>query len=110
MRDSLTYDQLAAECQRNQSGELISFEAIDASTIRLLESNDPRFVDKVKEDYGEENGYLPLYAQVFQGNIVTNPKTNERIVFYPWELMYGQRNKTTDIYKNGYGTSEIGLS
>lgn len=107
MRDSLTYDQTAAECQRNRKFDLISFQAVDASTIRILETIDPRFKEKAKEDFEEVFGYLPRYAQVFQGNIMINPFSKERVVYYPWELMFEQRNKTTDINKNGYGTSEI---
>ena len=107
MRDSLSYDQTGGECQRNRKFDLIGYQAVDASTIRILETIYPRFHEQAKEQYQEMFGYLPRYAQVFQGNIMTNPLTKEKIVYYPWELMYEQRNKTTDINKNGYGTSEI---
>lgn len=107
MRDSLTYDQLAAECQRNRRYELIGYTAIDASTIRLLETIDPRFIEQSKQKYQEKFGYLPRYAQVYQSNILTNPTTREQVVFYPWELMYAQRNPSTQMEKNMYGTSEI---
>lgn len=107
MRDSLCYDQLAAECQRNRRFQLIGFNAIDASTIRILETIDPRFKEQAKEKYTEQFGQLPRYAQVYQQNIMRNPLDNQEIVFYPWELMYAQRNKSTAIDKNGYGTSEV---
>ncbi len=107
MRDSLSYDQLAAECERNRRFELIGFTAIDASTIRILETIDPRFKEQSKQKYEERFGQLPRYAQVYQSNVMMNPITKEQIVYYPWELMYAQRNKATAIDKNGYGTSEV---
>ena len=107
MRDSLTYDQLAAECERNRRFDLIGMTAIDASTIRILETVDPRFRELSKQRYTEQFGQLPRYAQVYQSNVMKNPFTQEDIVFYPWELMYAQRNKSTALDKNGYGTSEI---
>jgi len=107
LKDSLSYDQIAAECERNYRFELIGYNAIDASTIRLLETIDPRFTEQAKQKYNEMFGYLPRYGQVYQSNIMRNFKTNEEIVFYPWELMYDQRNRSTALEKNGYGTSEI---
>jgi hypothetical protein len=81
--------------------------AIDASTVRILETVDPRFRELSKQRYKEQFGQLPRYAQVYQSNVMKNPFTQEDIVFYPWELMYAQRNKSTALDKNGYGTSEI---
>lgn len=43
----------------------------------------------------------------WQGQIMENPVTHESVIFYPWELGIGIRNKSTNIYKNGYGTSEL---
>lgn len=103
--DSLTLDQLSFEIVRNRNWELSKYRAIDASLIRLLDSNDPRFRDEF-EKYRYQ-GYLPRYCMVFEGQILTNPISKEHIVFYPWELGYGVRNKSTNIYKNGYGTSEL---
>ena len=107
MRDSLNYDQLAFECQRNRRFELIGHRAVDASTIRLLETIDPRYKEQGAIQYEEQFGYLPIFAQVFQSNIMTNPLTNQQVIYYPWELGYGTRNQSTDISKNGYGTSEL---
>lgn len=107
MRDSLSYDQLAAECERNRRFELIGFTAIDGSTIRILETVDPRFRQQSEQKYKIQFGQLPRYAQVYQSNVMKNEYTKEEIVYYPWELMYAQRNKTSSIDKNGYGTSEI---
>ena len=107
MKDSMCYDQISAECERNRRMDLIGFTAIDASTIRILETVDPRFKAVVGDKYEERFGHYPRYAQVFQGNIMTNPIDNKQILYYPWELIYAQRNKTTDYHKNWYGTSEI---
>jgi hypothetical protein len=107
MRDSLSYDQLAAECERNRRFELIGHSAIDASTVRLLETVDPRFRAISEQKYEVRFGQLPRFAQVYQSNIMQNPVTKEPIVYYPWELMYAQRNKASSIDKNGYGTSEV---
>lgn len=107
IRDSLNYDQLSFECQRNRRFELIGHRAVDASTIRLLETVDPRYKEQGSIKYEEQFGYLPIYAQVFQSNVMTNPLTNTQVIYYPWELGYGQRNISTDIHKNGYGTSEL---
>jgi hypothetical protein len=107
MRDSLSYDQLTAECERNRRFELIGFTAVDGSTIRILETVDPRFRVQSEQKYKIQFGQLPRYAQVYQGNVMKNEFTKDEIVYYPWELMYAQRNKTSQIDKNGYGTSEI---
>jgi hypothetical protein len=107
MRDSLTYDQLAFECERTRRFELIGYGAIDASTIRILNTIDTKFDNENKARYDLLFGQYPRYGQVFQGNLAINPKTNEPVVYYPFELGFAQRNKTTDYTKNGYGTSEI---
>ena len=107
VRDSLSYDQLAAEMERTLGNKLIGFTAIDASTIRLLETIDRRFDEQSAKKYNKVLGHFPRYAQVWNGNIVNNYMTNQPILYYPWELMYDQRNKTTSINDNGYGTSEI---
>ena len=103
--DSLTLDQLAFEIVRDKGWNLAKFRAIDASLIRLLDSNDPKLQDEF-EKY-RFKGYLPRYCMVWDNQIVQNPLTKESVVFYPWELGYGIRNKSTNIYKNGYGTSEL---
>lgn len=107
IRDSLTYDQLAAECERNRRFELIGHNAIDASMIRILETVDPRFFEQSKQKYEMVLGHFPRYVQVFQQNPLKSEKTKEEVFFYPWELMYAQRNMSTALEKNGYGTSEV---
>ena len=103
--DSLTLDQLAFEIVRDKGWNLAKFRAIDASLIRLLDSNDPKLQDEF-ERY-RFKGYLPRFCMVWDNQIVQNPLTKESVIFYPWELGYGIRNKSTNIYKNGYGTSEL---
>lgn len=105
--DSLTYDQMAFELQRNRKFELVAYKAIDASTIRLLDTIDRRYWKDGEKKWDIVNGFLPRYAQVWGTEIQQNPLTKEQIVYYPWELGYATRNKSTDIYKNGYGESEL---
>ena len=103
--DSLTLDQLAFEIVRDRSWNLARYRAVDASLIRFLDSIDPKFRDEF-EKY-RFKGYLPKYCMAWQGRIMENPVTHESVIFYPWELGIGIRNKSTNIYKNGYGTSEL---
>ena len=44
---------------------------------------------------------------VWEDQILKNPITREPILYYPWELGFGIRNKSSNIRKNGYGTSEL---
>lgn len=103
--DSLTLDQLAFELLRNRNWELEKFRAVDASLIRFLDTVDPRQRDNY-EEY-RFKGYLPRYCMVWEDMILKNPVTQESILYYPWELGFGIRNKTSNIRKNGYGTSEL---
>lgn len=103
--DSLTLDQLAFEITRDRGWNLARFRAIDASLVRLLDSVDPHYRDEF-ERY-RFKGYLPRFCMSWQGQILQNPTTHESVVFYPWELGYGIRNKSASIYRNGYGTSEL---
>lgn len=103
--DSLTLDQLAFEIVRDRSWNLARYRAVDASLIRFLDSIDPKFRDEF-EKY-RFKGYLPKYCMAWQGQVMENPVTHESVIFYPWELGIGIRNKSTNIYKNGYGTSEL---
>lgn len=105
--DSLTYDQICFELQRNRKFELLSYKAIDASTVRILDTIDPRYWKQGEQLYDVVNGFLPRYAQVWGTEIQRNFATNEPIVWYPWELAFATRNKSTDLWKNGYGTSEL---
>lgn len=103
-RDSLIFDQLSFECIRDRFGRLKKYYATDASLIRILDCQDPRYAKEWVK--WEQNGYYPQFAQVWNSQILKNPLTKEPIVFYPWEMGYGVRNKTTNIRNNGYGVSE----
>ena len=105
MSDSLTLDQLAFEMVRNRMWELQKFRAVDASLIRFLDSVDPR----QKEGFEQYRfkGHLPRYCMVWDEMILHNPITKEPILYYPWELGFGIRNKTSDVRRNGYGVSEL---
>lgn len=103
--DSLTYDQLAFEIVRNRKGDLAKHTAVDASLIRLLDSNDPRYKDAFKN--AEVNGFMPMYGMVWEGRILDHPVTGQPIIYYPWELGFGVRNRSSSVRKNGYGTSEL---
>lgn len=103
--DSLTLDQLAFEIVRTRGFELDKFKAIDASMIRLLDAEDPQYSqDFEKYRY---RGYLPKYCQVWNQQIVFNKVKQEYVLYYPWELGYGVRNQSTNIWDNGYGKSEL---
>ena len=105
MSDSLTLDQLAFEMVRNRMWELQKFRAVDASLIRFLDSVDPRQREGF-EQY-RFKGHLPRYCMVWDEIILHNPITKEPILYYPWELGFGIRNKTSDVRRNGYGVSEL---
>lgn len=105
MQDSLTIDQLAFEVVRNRGGEPLKFRAVDGSMIRLLDSVDPNYAQNFERFRWK--GYLPKYCQVFEQQIVFNPQLQEYVLYYPWELGFGVRNVSTDIWNNGYGKSEL---
>ena len=94
--DSLTFDQINLECANNQAGKLVQFYPVDAATIRLADHSNPEFI---QQNYKKVNGYYPKYVQVWREQVFTT--------YYPWEMTFGIRNKTTDIMANGYGVSEL---
>lgn len=102
-KDSLELDQLSFELYDNRRMDLVGFKAIDASTIRLLDTIDRDSQDH--RDYDEKFGYKPVFAQVWHGEIIC--RFEDPIVWYPWELGWGIRNRSTDVLTNGYGTSEL---
>jgi hypothetical protein len=105
IKDSLCLDQLCFEVVRSRSMKVNKFRAVDASLIRQLDTDDPRYASMF-EQY-RWHGYLPRYAMVYDSQIIRNPATDELVIYYPWELGYGIRNKTTNVFKNGYGCSEL---
>ena len=94
--DSLTVDQLCMEMVYSRGGELRQFYPVDSTTIRLVDTAQTvqlaAYTKPVK-------GYWPKYCQVWEDNICA--------FYYPWELTFGIRNKTTSIKANGYGQPEL---
>lgn len=94
--DSFVLDSACFEIVRNKKGLPVKYFCVDGGTIFHSDSIDD-------EDYSGENkqdkGYYPSYVQVIEGNVHAE--------YYPWELCFGKRNTTTDIYANGYGRSEL---
>jgi len=112
VRDSYTFNRMAFELERNMKGDLLRYVPLDAQTIRYLNTIDPFYEAKnpdksfaKRKFQGKE--YLPRFGQIWQGQIVENPITQEQVIWYPWELAFEIRNKSTDIWRNGYGVSEI---
>lgn len=105
LKDSLVLDQMCFEVVRSRDLKLKKFRAVDAALIRQLDTQDPRHA-YMFEEY-RWHGHLPQYAMVWDGQIIKNPATEELVVYYPWELGYGVRNKSTDVFRNGYGCSEL---
>lgn len=93
--DSLTLDQATYEIVRNKGGQIVEFFATDGATFRIADSYDD-------DDARQEvlvNGYAPSYVQLYNGNVISE--------FYPWEMCFGIRNPSSNIYSNGYGRSEL---
>lgn len=112
LRDSFTFNRSTFELERNMKNELIKFHAIDAQTVRFLETVDPFYKfnnpnSKYAEKEYQGKKYLPRYCQIWNSQIAENPITKEQITWYPWEMAFETRNKSTDIWRNGYGVSEI---
>mgnify|MGYP002789481558 CR=1 FL=1 len=102
--DSLTLDQGVFEVVRDRKGRPISFSAEDGAQFRKAPDwNDPKFLAMYKKQGltlpDRINGYYPAHVQVQREQVQAE--------FYPWELCFGIRNPSSDIYVNGYGTSEL---
>ena len=87
-RDSLEMDQACAEKQLTNGGYLHQFYAVDGATIRIKKPN--YYDDGTK------------YVQIERGRVVAEFE-NEEFVFCP-------RNVSTDIYRYGYGLSELEIA
>lgn len=118
-RDTLSFDQINFEISPRRDGKPYSFQAVDASTIKLIPDmkedfekfgghGDAQFKQErlTVNEFANENKHFkhfkpknPRYAQVING--VT------RHVFDEWEMAFGVRNPRTDITAYGYGFSEI---
>ena len=94
VQDSLVLDQATFEVVRDRQGNVVQFFATDGATFRIADS----FFEQ-QQDTEIVKGYAPSYVQIYNSSII-----NE---YYPWELCFGTRNPSTDIYSNGYGRSEL---
>jgi len=92
-RDSLELDQICIEIVENKRGQVVEFKPVDAATIRLV---DP---ESSQEKLPEKYGYQAKYVQEWNSQLYN--------YFFPWEMSFGIRNKSTDIWTNGYGISEL---
>ena len=94
--DSLTIDQLCMELVYTRGGELCQYYPVDSTTIRLVDTSQTTQLAAYTKPV---KGYWPRYCQVWEDNICA--------FYYPWELTFGVRNKTTSIKSNGYGQPEL---
>lgn len=106
MNDSLTFDQMTFEIVDNRRGLPYEVFATDGSTIRKADSYDDDTYQKYLKDgramqmnRTKVKGYYPSYCQIDNGVVTSD--------FYPWQMCFGIRNPTTNIYSAGYGVSEI---
>jgi len=91
--DSLVLDQACFEIVPMRNQVPAQFLAVDAAMFRIADTYDTH------NNKEKVNGYYPTYVQVYQGNIIAE--------FYPWELCFGVRNPSTNIYSANYGRSEL---
>lgn len=121
VRDSLTYDQCAAEVVYDRAGLPYEFYAVDATTIRY--ASDDRYVG-INASYTDREGFVPSvpsrtgglhegrsygfqtsmgqsirFMQIVNGQIQN--------VYGDKDLAFGIRNPRTDIYIQGYGYGEL---
>lgn len=89
MRDSLTYDQMAAEIVPARNGKPAEWYAIDASSLRL--ANTTKLYPVTDPD--------EVFAVQVYNNVVIEQ-------FTPKELAWGIRNPRTSLRGYGYGIAE----
>jgi hypothetical protein len=94
--DSLTIDQICLENVYSRGGKLVQFYPVDGATIRLIDDSD---LQRLSQYTSPKRGYWPKYCQIWQEQVTA--------FYYPWEMTFGVRNKTTDVMSNGYGVSEL---
>lgn len=115
VRDSMTFDQLCFEVTPRRNGLPYEFNAVDASTIRILPDErdlrsmgNPQAMDsmreiqetmRVRDDKDTYRAKTPRFCQIMNG-IVTH-------VFDETEMAFGVRNPRSDVLAFGYGFSEL---
>jgi hypothetical protein len=97
IQDSLSLDQLGFEIIENRKKEPFEIIAVDGASLRLADNTDE--YGAYKDNVELINGYGPYVVQTYMNRVVAE--------FYPWELCFGIRNPSSDIYANGYGRSEL---
>lgn len=93
LRDSLFYDQINFEKQRNRKGKLQVWQAVDAKSTRSARRD---------TDVRNVRGEKVRYAQVIHGVIAAE--------FSARDLAFRVRNPRTDLRSFGYGLSEIEMA
>ena len=97
-----------------------AFELILDSSKRLFVGTDAEMLAAIrpgKKTFAQKaSGHIvsadSLFRSTFKIEKYTHSyphcwRTDKPIIYYPWELGYGIRNKTTDVKTNGYGYSEL---
>lgn len=97
--DSLSLDQGTFEVVRNNKGIPVEYLATDGATFRIASTYDDDEGIVRGKRAEKKMGYLPSFVQVIEQEVVEE--------YYPWELCFGVRNLSSDIYRNGYGRSEL---
>lgn len=95
--DSLVLDKGTFEIIPNMMFEPQRFAAVDGATMRFADTYDNK--PRNGTDRIQVNGHFPKYVQVVDGVI--------KAEFFPWEMCFGIRNPSTNIYLNNYGISEL---
>jgi hypothetical protein len=95
-RDSLVYDQCTFEIVWNNFG----WDSKKGKPHRFLATDGSlyRHTSLIENIYDNQSEY-PAYALMYNGGVWS--------YFYKPELCFGVRNVNTDIYRNGYGCSEL---
>ncbi len=94
-KDTLVLDKMSSEIIWNNANTLpVGYVAVDGATIFFADiyTSDGKY----KEQDPDER---PRYVQVIQNEI--------RNEYFDRELMFGIRNASTDLMRNGYGESEL---
>ncbi len=114
IKDSLELDQMTFEVPRTRKGLPYEVLGTDGATYRIADAirqdsgvnsnlsaygNSAAYRNQQILQFPDRFGYQPTYCQVLDGNPVN--------YFYPWELCFGIRNHSTNVYNYGYGTSEL---
>jgi len=94
--DALTFDQTTFEIVQTRSRKPYRYFATDGALHRLADSYNN---DQPRKDQTAIDGYYPAYVQLYQGIVQAE--------YYPWELCFGIRNRSTNVYNNGYGVAEL---